>query len=156
MHKMGKLTCYFSKVGNSEYFSRKKLCQNKIGRFHLKHPVFHKHAILVKHVTLKRLLITLLCLPDLQEFLAKHDHAGIPMKIYKMKSFTKQITVEVIQQTIKKMNNAIEELQKIHIPAWSCLAFSCFVNARNQFIVKNASNKFEKLFLKLYPVVCGR
>jgi hypothetical protein len=32
------------------------------------------------------------------------------MKIYKMKSFTKQITVEVIQQTIKKMNNAIEEL----------------------------------------------
>jgi predicted transcriptional regulator len=40
----------------------------------------------------------------------KHDHAGMPMKIYKMKSFTKQITVEVIRQAIKKINNAIEEL----------------------------------------------
>ena len=39
MHKMDKLARYFPKVGNSEYFSRKKLCQNKIGRFHLKHPV---------------------------------------------------------------------------------------------------------------------
>jgi hypothetical protein len=27
------------KIGNSKYFSRKKLCQNKIGTFHLKHPV---------------------------------------------------------------------------------------------------------------------
>jgi hypothetical protein len=43
-------------------------------------------------------------------FLAKYDHAEMPMKIYKMKSFTKQIIIEVIQQTIKKMNNAIEEL----------------------------------------------
>ena len=40
MHKMDKLARYFPKVGNSEYFSRKKLCQNKIGRFHLKHPVY--------------------------------------------------------------------------------------------------------------------
>ena len=37
------------------------------------------------------------------------------MKIYKMKSFTKQITVEVIQQTIKKMNNAIEELREMNL-----------------------------------------
>jgi hypothetical protein len=40
MHKIDKLARYFPKVGNSEYFSRKKLCQNKIDRFHLKHPVF--------------------------------------------------------------------------------------------------------------------
>jgi alanine racemase len=57
----------------------------------------------------------LLCLPDLQEFPAKHDHAGMTMKIYKMKSFTKQITVEVIQQTIKKMNNMIEELREMNL-----------------------------------------
>ena len=37
--KMDKLARYFPKVGNSEYFSRKKLRQNKIDRFHLKHPV---------------------------------------------------------------------------------------------------------------------
>jgi hypothetical protein len=45
----------------------------------------------------------------------KHDHAEMPMKIYKMKSFTKQITVEVIQQTIKKMDNAIEELREMNL-----------------------------------------
>ena len=39
MHKIDKLARYFPKVENSEYFSRKKLCQNKIGTFHLKHPV---------------------------------------------------------------------------------------------------------------------
>jgi predicted transcriptional regulator len=45
---------------------------------------------------------------------AKHDHEGMPMKIYKMKSFIKQITVEFIQQTVKKINNAIEGLQKMN------------------------------------------
>ena len=39
MHKMDKLARYFPKVENSKSFSRKKLCQNKIGTFHLKHPV---------------------------------------------------------------------------------------------------------------------
>ena len=48
-------------------------------------------------------------------FPTKHDHAGMPMKIYKMKSFTKQITIEVIQQTIKKMNNAIEKLRDMNL-----------------------------------------
>ena len=41
---MDKLARYFPKVGNSEYFSRKKLRQNKIGRFHLKHPVLYKKS----------------------------------------------------------------------------------------------------------------
>ena len=36
---MDKLARYFPKVENSKSFSRKKLCQNKIGTFHLKHPV---------------------------------------------------------------------------------------------------------------------
>ena len=36
---MDKLARYFSRVENSKSFSRKKLCQNKIGTFHLKHPV---------------------------------------------------------------------------------------------------------------------
>ena len=40
MHKMDKLARYFPKVENSKSFSRKKLWQNKIGTFHLKHPVF--------------------------------------------------------------------------------------------------------------------
>ena len=40
MHKMDKLARYFPKVENSKSFSRKKLCQNKIGTFHLKHPVY--------------------------------------------------------------------------------------------------------------------
>ena len=39
MHKMDKLARYFPKVENSKSFSRKKLWQNKIGTFHLKHPV---------------------------------------------------------------------------------------------------------------------
>jgi hypothetical protein len=38
------------------------------------------------------------------------------MKIYKMKSFTNQITVEFIQQTIKKMNNVIEETSRDESP----------------------------------------
>ncbi len=38
---MDKLARYFPKVENSKSFSRKKLWQNKIGTFHLKHPVFH-------------------------------------------------------------------------------------------------------------------
>jgi hypothetical protein len=58
--------------------------------------ILHKYVIFVKNVTLE-VVNYFLCLPDLQEFLAKHDHAGMPMKIYKMTSFTKQITVEVIQ-----------------------------------------------------------
>ena len=40
MHKMDKLARYFPKVENSKSFSRKKLWQNKIGTFHLKHPVY--------------------------------------------------------------------------------------------------------------------
>ena len=36
---MDKLARYFPKVENSKSFSRKKLCQNKIGTFHLKHRV---------------------------------------------------------------------------------------------------------------------
>ena len=39
MHKMDKLARYFPKVENSKPFYRRKICQNKIGRFHLKHPV---------------------------------------------------------------------------------------------------------------------
>ena len=39
MHKMDKLARYFPKDENSKSFSRKKLWQNKIGTFHLKHPV---------------------------------------------------------------------------------------------------------------------
>ena len=37
---MDKLARYFPTVENSKSFSRKKLCQNKIGTFHLKHPVY--------------------------------------------------------------------------------------------------------------------
>jgi hypothetical protein len=37
------------------------------------------------------------------------------MKTYKMKSFTKQITDEFIQQTIKEMGNSIEELHEMNL-----------------------------------------
>jgi hypothetical protein len=40
------------------------------------------------------------------------------MNIYKVKSFTKQITVEVIQQTIKKMNKTIEKLQEMNLQVY--------------------------------------
>ena len=43
MHKMDKLARYFPEVENSKSFSRKKLWQNKIGTFHLKHPVYAEY-----------------------------------------------------------------------------------------------------------------
>ena len=62
---------------------------------------------------------------------------------FKSVEHDRKLIEEKISATLVQFFEFFYYKSRCRVPAWSCLAFSYFINARNRFIANNTSNKFD-------------